>query len=413
VPHRLAGLLAAAALASASVGLIAAPPAIAAVSAAGYSQGLASVYCTATANCWSIGYAETSHGGWLNQILHWTGKKWAKVPAPNPGGTTIDGTNNLASVRCVSAANCWAVGNYSKSLTEFTQALHWNGTKWTLVTTPDPGGSLHQDVTELLDVACTSASSCWAVGDYGKLGMSDELHNLAVHWNGKKWSKVKTPNPAGTSTGDTNSLAAVRCASATNCWAVGGVVSGTTTENEILHWNGAKWSATTVTQPAGTGAYAYNALTGLSCTAASDCWAIGAFGLSGAASYKLNEALRWNGASWKQAKMPNPDGTGTGAVNFATAINCSTASNCWTVGYSGSFLESEPVSNEALHWNGTKWSRVKLPDPGGSANGDYSRLASIRCVSAKDCWAAGYSQPVTKPSRDQLLHWNSRAWSVG
>src|ERR1700722_35955 len=175
----LAVLLGGAALAIGPLGAAATPLATAAVGngpappeAPAYSQALYSVYVPSAADCWSIGYDETSHGGWLNKILHWTGKKWVSVSAPNPGGTTLDGTNDLHSVRCVSAANCWAVGYYSKSLTEFTQALRWNGTKWTRAATPSPGGTLHQDVSELQDVACTSVSSCWAVGDYGKLGTS-------------------------------------------------------------------------------------------------------------------------------------------------------------------------------------------------------------------------------------------------
>ena len=40
---------------------------------------------------------------------------------------------------------------------------HWDGTSWSIVTSPN--GSTTQD--NLLDsVTCTSASQCWAVGDY-------------------------------------------------------------------------------------------------------------------------------------------------------------------------------------------------------------------------------------------------------
>src|SRR5262249_50190807 len=42
----------------------------------------------------------------------------------------------LYGIRCMSAADCWAVGNTSDNLTE---ALHWNGHTWSQVTTPNPG----------------------------------------------------------------------------------------------------------------------------------------------------------------------------------------------------------------------------------------------------------------------------------
>jgi len=160
-------------------------------------------------------------------------------------------------------------------------------------------------------------------------------------------------------------------------------------------------------QPGGLVVSPDSELNGLSCTSASDCWAVGSYG-DGSNNF-LNQAVHWNGKKWLIVKMPEPDGTGAGAANFATAITCSSASNCWAVGYSGT--PSKTVSNEALHWQGTKWARVSIPNPAGSATGDSSRLASIRCVSAKDCWAAGTSQVGGKSEKDQLQHWNSRKWS--
>jgi len=67
--------------------------------------------------------------------------------------------------------------------------------------------------------------------------------NQALHWNGRHWSYVATPNPAGSESLDNNELYQVRCTSSTNCWAVGAKQPylGTQTD-EILHWNGKKWS---------------------------------------------------------------------------------------------------------------------------------------------------------------------------
>jgi hypothetical protein len=32
------------------------------------------------------------------------------------------------------------------------------------------------------------------------------------------------------------------------------------------------------------------------------------------------------------------------------------------------------VTNQALHWNGRKWSKIAVPGPGGTAVGDASEL---------------------------------------
>jgi hypothetical protein len=64
----------------------------------------------------------------------------------------------------------------------------WNGTSWSLVTTPNPGSTEN----ELRGVSCTSPSSCMAVGDFA--GIGNQL-TLAESWNGSSWSVVKTRRP--------------------------------------------------------------------------------------------------------------------------------------------------------------------------------------------------------------------------
>jgi hypothetical protein len=71
----------------------------------------------------------------------------------------------------------------------------------------------------------------------------DARVNEALHWNGRKWSVIGTPNLAGNAMNDSNTLNAVRCVNAKDCWAVGsGQKFGQGLENQILHWNGTKWT---------------------------------------------------------------------------------------------------------------------------------------------------------------------------
>src|SRR5712691_9038112 len=177
----------------------------------------------------------------------------------------------------------------------------------------------------------------------------------------------------------------------------------------MLHWNGTKWSTQAVPSPAGSATGAFNAINRLSCTSASSCWAVGTYGTKGLSDTTfLNQALRWNGHKWSKVTTPNPDGTASGDNNVFNGVTCSAANNCWAVGTRGDSVEI----GEALHWTGTKWSLVKTPTPGGTANGDQTDLNDVRCVSQKDCWAVGFSRKNSDPDRKLTLHWNSVKWSA-
>jgi hypothetical protein len=53
----------------------------------------------------------------------------------------------------------------------------------------------------LYGVSADSATDAWAVGDYGN-PTTRAGETLVLHWNGTSWSKVASPNPGGTSVGD-------------------------------------------------------------------------------------------------------------------------------------------------------------------------------------------------------------------
>src|SRR5215472_15076095 len=131
------------------------------------SSELDGVFCTTAANCWAVGEQTINHAT-LNLVLHWTGRHWARVSVPNPGGIRNGDSSELFGIRCTSASNCWAVGHAQKLFhADLDEALHWNGKKWSAVPTPTPAGILSGDNNRLDDVTCTSAARCLAVGTYG------------------------------------------------------------------------------------------------------------------------------------------------------------------------------------------------------------------------------------------------------
>src|SRR5260370_4063556 len=203
----------------------------------GQSSDLFAVACPSSSDCWAAGRYQAVNGAELNQVLNWNGAAWSLAATPDPGGTSGSSVNALFGAACTLASNCWAVGYYlNGSGTQVNEALHWNGTRWSLVPTPQPGS-----ISEIQGVRCTSASNCWAVGAY-RNGSGATL-NQALHWNGTKWSLVSTPPPGGTTSSLNHTvLNFVGCASASNCWAVGydsTAINGTAPIlNELLHWDG-------------------------------------------------------------------------------------------------------------------------------------------------------------------------------
>jgi len=122
---------------------------------------------------WAVG--STNNGG-NTLILHWDGTSWSVVPSPN----IPDWTNQLQSVTTVAADDVWAVGVatftwYISDGDEITSSQtiiqHWNGSAWSIVPSPNPGdaNNYYGTITnELYGVAAVSASDVWAVGRYGK-----------------------------------------------------------------------------------------------------------------------------------------------------------------------------------------------------------------------------------------------------
>ncbi len=344
----------------------------------GSSSALSGVACTSVSDCWAVGSYQDSNGTSFNETLHWNGSAWSLGSTPQPGTHG----NNLDAISCTSASNCWAVGGQyvtpcGYGCSPSNEALHWNGTKWSLVTTPVGTGS---DGSYLSGVSCTSASDCWAVGFQLSGTPYSPDSSETLHWNGTKWS-LSTP------TG--NGLSGVVCTSASNCWAVGSSGQAQSpSANEALRWNGSKWAKVSTPNPSGDS----NDLGGVACTSAVTCWAVGSSYNANTDSY-ASEVMEWDGSKWSLASTPQPGGA------FLSGVSCTSASNCWAVGAQGGFS-----SNEALHWDGSTWSLVSTPQPGGAT------LSGVFCTSNSDCWAVG-DQGSYPNSSNEALHWDGTEWS--
>lgn len=167
----------------------------------------------------------------------------------------------LLGVSCASGTACTAVGYYDLSTGYLaTLAEVWNGSTWTIGTTPDPSTSLNQ----LEAVSCTAATACTAVGSY--MGSASLQVTLGERWNGSSWTVQTTANP---DLGSGDELSGVSCHAARACTAVGSHDSNSLTLAES--WNGSTWTAQT-TPSRGT---EVSDLDSVSCTVAATCTAAG------------------------------------------------------------------------------------------------------------------------------------------
>jgi hypothetical protein len=94
--------------------------------------------------------------------------------------------------------------------------VHWDGTSWSIVPSPNPNLMSPIQGSQLEGIAAISAIDIWAVG-------FNEGSTLTEHWDGKSWKVVNSPNP-----GQSNFLAGVTALSDGTVVAVGNQFSSTT-----------------------------------------------------------------------------------------------------------------------------------------------------------------------------------------
>ena len=149
-------------------------------------SGVSAVSAT---DAWAAGEYQNSSGVYVPLLLHWNGSGWKQVTSPAPSGATF---TELYGVSADSATDAWAAGLYVPSSGGYESVtLHWNGTAWKVVKTPAPSGATR---TNLYGVSAVSATDAWAAGEYLTNSSSGLPKSLLLHWNGTVWKVVTTPN---------------------------------------------------------------------------------------------------------------------------------------------------------------------------------------------------------------------------
>ena len=230
---------------------------------------LSSVSCPITTECFAVGSATSTSGSTTKVLIErWNGTHWAIVAAPNPTGSN---DTQLSGVSCASASDCAAVGFSSTSTSQKSLAEHWNGTSWSIVPAPNAGGAAE---TSLAGVSCSSAESCMAVGSSVTVSASSvTAKTLTEHWDGTGWTIVTSPSSSDASS--LSRLGSVSCPGPADCTAVGyslGIGSKSIAIKPLAEqWNGTAWTITASSNLTST----QTLLSGVSCPTANNCTAVG------------------------------------------------------------------------------------------------------------------------------------------
>jgi hypothetical protein len=327
---------------------------------------LASVSCVSATTCTAVGSATINTAphqfvGALYAVGKVNGGSWTVQTVPDPADYQNGGLNGVS---CTSASSCIAVGQY-ETTTNVTKALaeRWNGTSWTVLSVPDPATSSN---TQLYAVSCSAADTCMAVGTWTTGG--DNGYTLAELWNGTSWTIVPTPTKAT----DVAVLDGVSCPSGTSCVAVG--INYVANPAILLaeRWNGSAWTAMSIPQPAGGTA---GGLQGVSCSAPSACTTVG-FTLAPATAAESGLAERWNGTHWSIQSVP--------AGTVLAGVSCPSAGSCTAVGEPYALTPPPAVDS----WSPAGgWVAQTPATPTGAT---VTRPSGVSCQSATTCTASGY-----------------------
>jgi len=140
---------------------------------------------------------EADGGGLTSGLIeHLDGGVWTVVPSPDLGVTTPSGGGYLDAIACPSAEECWAAGGGPEA--QGPPVLeHLSSGRWAMEpVSGQPGGS-----GTLSGVACASPGDCWAVG-YDQLPPNEV--DVVEHYDGAAWTAMSVSAPPGAELGAYN-----------------------------------------------------------------------------------------------------------------------------------------------------------------------------------------------------------------
>src|SRR5262249_24022847 len=177
------------------------------------------------------------------------GRTGTRLPADADSSPNV----YLNAIACPSATICVAAGTYTDNAGEPKVLLvtdAGSGTSWTAAGVPLPADAGTSPGLSVQALTCPSATSCVATGYY--TDSASHYHALLVTGFGTSWTVTEAPVPANAASHPDPTLSAVACSSETSCVAVGGYYTPQSASpvGLLVTGSGTSWTATEAPLPA-------------------------------------------------------------------------------------------------------------------------------------------------------------------
>ncbi len=292
---------------------------------------------------------------------------WLRVKAPPIGANS----GTLNTVVAGSSHDVWLGGAKQLSRIRVLPAIYkWTGKNFVAAKLPKLQKQYAGD-TGVNAMSASAAGNAWAVGDLDLPGGKQ----VALHWNGKKWSAVPLTLSFGT-----DGLRAVATSGPTNAWAA---TDGESTS--LIHWNGSTWTAAgAVPSPDRIDAMAVSSPT-----------------LGYAVGYRLlphsrygTVILRYNGTSWDAAPIAK-------SVPECQVISVSMhGRSAWAIG-----ALNNSKGSVILHSTGGAWHVQR-------STGRLNNLYAVAAGSVNRAFAVGDFYDSAFVEKTYVDYYNGHAWKA-
>lgn len=297
---------------------------------------------------------------------------WFVQPSPNPEGMDDAWLNDMAYI---AADDIWAVGRTygqfpASDWNQFTLAMHFDGTAWSIVPTPNPTAAPELTYCELNAVAAISSTNVWAAGTRvdtdGGAGYVG-LHNLVLHWDGSSWAQVEAPIPPsfGFQGVSGDGIYDILALAEDDIWFFGEWVTlnaqGFTFRYALaMHYDGSGFTVHDVPVVGGNGA----TIRASDAASSKDIWAAGAAGDGDPGTPNLSYIYHWDGQEWSHVPFtPAP-----GVFHSYGGVKVLASDDVWISG--SAWAPPNVVTQYMLHWDGSGYEYVEVPFAGGTIVGE-------------------------------------------
>jgi RHS repeat-associated protein len=302
---------------------------------------LTDVSCASTTFCVAVGTYPDSRGDMYPLLETLSSGSWTPTKGPVPSNAYMDPEASQWAVSCPSAGFCVSAGSYYTG-TSFVGLLE---TLSSGVWTDTAMGA----TASLGAVYCESSTFCLA------LGSGNILETLA----GGSWSASTPPLPANANATPNAYLVNVTCTSSSSCILIGGYTDSSSASQGFFDTlSSGTWSS--VEAPLPTGATAFTGFYGISCASTGSCAVVGRF--DNPQAQGLLDTL--SSGAWTAIKTPVPANafvSPTESYGTPRPIVCSAVGACVAAGFY--FTQGGGYSGLIDTYAGGVWTATVASEP--------------------------------------------------